>query len=85
MLLMPRMTLREARNILGLTQHQLAERAGVKRSAIDDFESGRVLRPAYTTVLNIFNSLQASGLRGLSLEDVFPLEPEAVETRRKAS
>jgi transcriptional regulator with XRE-family HTH domain len=76
---MPRLTLREARQLLGLSQQQLAERAGEKRSAIDDIENGRSSRPSYELVMNIFRALQGAGLNGIAVEDVFPLEPIPAE------
>lgn len=72
---MPKLTLREARGLLGITQQQLADRAGQKRSVVDDIETGRTKRPNYVTVINIFRALQQSGLNGIAIDDVFPVEP----------
>lgn len=72
----PQLTLRAAREMLGLTQHQLADRAGVKRSAIDDIERGRSTRPAYVTVMCIVRALKEAGLNGISAEDVFPIDAD---------
>lgn len=78
------MTLAEARKILGLSQQQLADLAGEKRSAIDDLETGRNKRPAYVLVMNIFRALQEAGLKGIAVEDIFPLE-ETAETAGPAA
>lgn len=78
---MPQLTLPEARKLLGLTQQQLADLAGVKRSAIDDIETGRSGNPAYTLVMTIHRALQRAGLKGVDVEDVFPLPVERAEKR----
>lgn len=72
---MPQLTLRQARELLGLSQQQLAERAGEKRSAIDDIENGRSKRPNYVLVMNVFRALQQAGLNGIRVEDIFPIDP----------
>ena len=70
---MPQLTLVQARKLLGLTQQQLADLAGEKRSAIDDLETGRNKRPAYVLVMSLFAALQKAGLKGITVEDIFPL------------
>lgn len=53
--------IREARRRVGLTQHQLAERAGTTQSAVARWESGRT-SPDFSTVLRLVR------LCGLDLE-----------------
>lgn len=67
------MTLTQARQLLGWNQTRLAKEAGEKISAIFDLESGRNLRPAYVLVMHIFHALQRGGLRGVAVEDIFPV------------
>lgn len=67
------MTLTQARQLLGWNQTRLAKEAGEKISAIFDLESGRNLRPAYVLVMHIFHALQRGGLRGVAVEEIFPV------------
>lgn len=67
------MTLEQARKLLGWSQQRLADEAGVKQSAIFDLEAGRNSRPAYVLVMNVFRALQRGGLRGIDVEDIFPI------------
>jgi transcriptional regulator with XRE-family HTH domain len=68
--------IREARLRAGLTQHQLAERAGTRQSAIARWESGRT-RPPVETVAQL---VRACGLElAVSLRDGDPAERSLIE------
>jgi len=67
------MTLEQARQLLGWSVPKLAKKAGQKPGAIYDLEHGRNLRPSYVLVMSIFKALQRGGLRGIDIEDIFPL------------
>jgi len=73
-----KLTLLEARGLLGWSQGRLAEEAGLKTTAISDIETGRTKNPGYSSVMRIVAALQRGGLVGLGLEDIFPV-PEASE------
>lgn len=47
------MTLSEARRKAGLTQDQLADRAGVDQTTISSLETGRKSSPKFDTVLRL--------------------------------
>jgi transcriptional regulator with XRE-family HTH domain len=51
--------LREARRAAGLSQEELAERAGVDRSAISDYERGR-REPNLSTIVKLASALEIS-------------------------
>lgn len=72
------LNLREARELAGLSQSELARRAGLKTSAIFDLESGRVKRPSHETVVLIVRALQTAGLAGITSDKLFPV-PESRE------
>lgn len=61
------MNLRLARRIADLTQAQLAEKAGVKLSAISDIETGRNRRPAWEVVKRLSDAL------GVAPHEIFPV------------
>ena len=65
------MDLRVARRIAGLTQEQLAKRAGVDNSFISLIESGKrdIHTAGYQTVVRIARAL------GVEPEDLWPVEP----------
>lgn len=52
------MTLKEARKRRGLTQEQLEARSGVIQPVISRLERGRVLDPAFSTVLKLADALK---------------------------
>jgi transcriptional regulator with XRE-family HTH domain len=68
------MSLKEARELTGLTQKRLAQLAGVKVSSISDVELGRIQQPSHRFVVRIIRALQDAGLRGVSAEQVFPVD-----------
>lgn len=53
--------LRAARGLIGWSQQELAEKAGVGRATIADFESGK-REPYSTTVTKLMETLEAAGL-----------------------
>lgn len=55
-----------ARTVLGLSQHALAERAGVSRSSIALIEYGRTRNPSITTMLKLAKAL------GVLPQDLMP-------------
>jgi transcriptional regulator with XRE-family HTH domain len=68
------MTLRQARELVKLTQAELAARAGLERSAIHDLEAGRNRRPSWDTVFRVTTALRDCGLAGITPEQLFPVE-----------
>jgi predicted transcriptional regulator len=73
------MTLKQARELVGINQSELARTAGVTKFVVSDLERGRLKYPnvAYGTIVKIVRGLQRHGLPGLQLEAVFPIEDEA--------
>jgi transcriptional regulator with XRE-family HTH domain len=71
------MTLREARDIAGLTRDRLAELSGTTATTIYDIETGRNARPSHETVVRIVRALQRTGLAGVTAEQLFPVQDEA--------
>lgn len=69
--------LRAARELAGLTQSELARRAGLKTSAIFDLENGRVKRPSHEAVVLIVRALKAAGLAGITDDQLFPVREVA--------
>lgn len=81
---MQKFTLTEARQMVGLTQAQLAEGADTVVSTISDLERGGNANPGYALVMRIVNTLRRHGLRNLRPEDVFPV-PGLEETVERES
>ena len=71
------MTILEARRLVGYTRHRLAEAAGTTTTTIYDLETGRNKRPAYETVVRLIRALQEAGLKGITAEQLFPVEDES--------
>jgi len=67
------MTLGQARDLVGLTQAELARRAGLTRQDIYDIESGNNQRPSWQVVGRIVQAIRDSGMPGLQPEQLFPL------------
>lgn len=78
------MTLETARQMLGWSQVRLAKEAGERTSAIFDLEAGRSKKPSYILVMRIFKALQRGGLRGVKVEDIFPV-PDPPKPSRKGA
>jgi transcriptional regulator with XRE-family HTH domain len=74
---MSRMTLVDARRLIGWSQRRLAREAGETPTNIADIETGRNARPAYALVMNIVNALRRGGLQGIQPEDIFPTDNRA--------
>lgn len=73
---MAKLTLLEARGLLGWTQARLAEEAGLRTTAISDIETERTKNPGYSSVMKIIAALQRGGLQGLKADDIFPVVDE---------
>lgn len=73
-----RMSLREARELTGLTQAALAKAAGVKTSAVADVEGGRIQRPSFDFVVRVTRALHRRGLAGITAEQIFPVSDSSV-------
>jgi transcriptional regulator with XRE-family HTH domain len=69
------LTLEQARTLVKLSQSQLSDASGVKKSSISDIETGRVQpeNVSYGTIVRLVRALQRSGLAGVSAEEVFPV------------
>jgi transcriptional regulator with XRE-family HTH domain len=67
--------LRELRTEAGLTQDQLAEKAGVKRGAIARWESG-TREPSWSNVIALADALEVS-------TEAFRQEPAPAPTRQR--
>lgn len=70
---MSSMTLPQVRELTGLTQSELARRAGLTRQDIYDIESGNNQRPSWQVVGKIVQAIRDSGMPGLQPEQIFPL------------
>lgn len=77
---MAKLTLLEARQLLGWTQARLADEAGIKTTAVSDIETGKTKNPGYTSVMRIVSALQRGGLAGLTAEDVFAVPESEART-----
>lgn len=76
------MTLEEARQLAGLSRAALAELAGTTGTTIYDIETGRNRRPSFDVVTRIVRALHRSGLRGITAEQLFPVdEHESADLR----
>jgi predicted transcriptional regulator len=72
-------TLKEARELLDITQVQLDQRAGVREGTTWDIESGRNKRPAYETVTRLVRAIQRAGLKGVTAEALFPIPDDVTD------
>ncbi len=70
------MTLREARDLAGLTRDALAKAADTTTTTIYDLETGRNARPSHETVVRVVRALQRAGLAGLTSDQLFPVSEE---------
>lgn len=77
---MAKLSLVDARGLVGWSQNQLADESGVKSTLISAVETGRTINPGYQSVMRIVIALQRGGLRGLKAEDIFAV-PESDEVR----
>jgi transcriptional regulator with XRE-family HTH domain len=69
-------TLEHTRKLLKISQAQLADASGVKKSAISDIETGRVLpeNVSHGTVVRLVRALQRLGIPGLDSDALFPVQ-----------
>lgn len=71
------------RKALGLTQLQLAERVGISRTLVTDYEIGRLrLNDDMITRFSRALGVSSDTILGLSGNDTFPLEPDLKITKR---
>jgi predicted transcriptional regulator len=77
------MTLREARRLLGWSQTHLARRSGVKQQQISILELGEIERVAWMDVSRLVTALQRAGLKGITAEELFPVELVAPAEQRR--
>jgi transcriptional regulator with XRE-family HTH domain len=85
------MSLTAARQYLGWSKTELANRAGLLWSAVADIEHGRNKNPSYISVMLIYRALRRGGLK-VAIEDIFPVPelppaptlPVAKRAKRKA-
>lgn len=68
-------TLRDARIAKGLTQAQLADRIGVSRPWISQFEQGKVLNPSFQRVMAMINALHVAVTMAYEVPN--QIEPDA--------
>jgi DNA-binding XRE family transcriptional regulator len=71
---MPKMSLAEARELLGWNRSELARRAGQSVHNIQDLEDGSNKNPSFTLVMKITDALRRGGLKNLQPEDLFSTE-----------
>jgi len=72
---MPKVTLTQARELVGWTQTRLAREASAAVSSINELEHGHNTNPGYQLAMRIVQALQRGGLAGVSVEAIFPVEP----------
>lgn len=70
-------TLKEARELLGVSQHALDRKAGIPKGTVWELEMGRNQRPSHETVVRIVRALREFGLAGADAEQLFPINTEA--------
>lgn len=78
------MDLKDARRLVGLSQAQLDDLAGVRRGTTADIEQGRNSRPAHETVTRYVRAFRRKGLEGLTAEELFPV-PDTSEEDQQSS
>lgn len=71
---MPKMTLGQARELLGWNRSELARQSGQHVSNIQDIEDGSNKNPSFVTVMQIVSALREGGLKNLQPEDIFSTE-----------
>lgn len=71
---MPKMTLADARELLGWNRSELARKAGQSVSNIQDIEDGSNKNPSFAVVMQIVGALREGGLKNVQPEDIFSTE-----------
>ena len=84
---MARMTLAQARDLIGWSTRRLAKEAGGSPSNIADLESTppRNANPGFALVMAIIGAFQRGGLVGLKAEDIFAIHDESPVREGRAS
>jgi DNA-binding XRE family transcriptional regulator len=85
---MAKMTLADARDMLGWTQTRLAREVGAPISTVHELETGANKNPGYALVMRVVKALQKGGLAGLEPEDIFPVvggQPTPNSKRRRVA
>jgi transcriptional regulator with XRE-family HTH domain len=72
------MTLKQARELAGLSQAELDRRAGLATGTIHELESGRTESPSWERVVRIVRALRRAGLKGIDGEQLFPVPDRKV-------
>ncbi len=67
------MTLKDARELAGLSQNELDRRAGLPIGSIFELENGRTKSPSWDRVVRIVRALKRAGLKGVDAEQLFPV------------
>lgn len=67
------MTLKDARELIGISQLELDREAGLPKGTTNDIESGRNQRPGHHAVTLLVRALRRKGLVGADAERIFPV------------
>lgn len=65
------MTLKEAREAVGLSQSALDRLAKVSKNTVHDLEKGHNQDPAFSVVEGIIGALRRAGLKNITAEQIF--------------
>src|SRR5262252_2586413 len=85
--LQKRTALKQAREALGLSQRELGEASDCTTATISDLENGRNHEPSHEKVVHIFQALQAHGMTGITMDELFAVSSishRITRRRRKA-
>jgi transcriptional regulator with XRE-family HTH domain len=77
------MTMKDARKLLGWSQTHLARRSGLSQQMVSYLETGQIKRVAWTDVSRLVMALQRAGLKGITAEELFPVEPIVPTEQRR--
>jgi transcriptional regulator with XRE-family HTH domain len=77
------MTLKDARRLLGWSQTHLARRSGLSQQMISYLETGQIKRVAWVDVARLVVALQRAGLKGITADELFPVEPAVSPEQRE--
>lgn len=76
------MTLKDARELLGISQHRLDREAGLPKGSTWELETGANLQPSHEKVVRLVRALRRLGLAGADAEKLFPVtEPTGDEAK----
>lgn len=80
------MDLKTAREAVGWTQQKLEAESGVVQQQISRLERGEIGRVSLHDTRRILRALHRAGLKGLTLDDVFPAtDAPAADVKERAS